>query len=252
MEGKEDQRKVEEITRIVLRPLASPLPLAFFTFGVGSVLQNALQLGLIPQDESQNLALIFGGVVFPSMFLAAVFAFLSRETLGATALGLISFSWLATSLVTYTSAPDPTSAALGVLSLALAAILLLLGSLGVLGKPVLSAVILLAFFRYGLNGIYELTASATAQTASGVVGCAIFAAALYGGLALGLEDVQHRTVLPFGRRGRRARRSRGRERADRPGREGGRRPQAALGTGKVPGDTTGALTRRGFGHYPSQ
>ncbi len=201
MEGKDDQRKVEEITRIVLRPLASPLPLAFFTFGVGSILQSAFQFGLIPQDESRNLAIIFGGIIFPSMFLAAVFAFLSRETLGATALGLISFSWLATSLVTYTSTPDPTSAALGVLNLALAAILLLLGTLSVLGKPVLSAVILLAFFRYGLNGLYELTASATAQATSGIVGCLIFAAALYGGLALGLEDVQHRTVLPFGRRG---------------------------------------------------
>ena len=197
----DDQRKVEEITRIVLRPLASPLPLAFFTFGVGSILQSAFQFGVVPQDESRNMALVFGTVVFPSMFLAAVFAFLSRETLGATALGLISFSWLATSLVTYTSAPDPTSAALGVLNLAIAAILLILGTIGVLGKPVLSAVILLAFFRYGLNGFYELTASPTLQTVSGATGCVIFAAALYGGLALGLEDVQHRTVLPFGRRG---------------------------------------------------
>ena len=42
----------------------------------------------------------------------------------------------------------------------------------------LSAVILPAFFRYGF---YELTASTTAQTASGVIDCAIFAAALYGG-----------------------------------------------------------------------
>ena len=131
------------------------------------------------------------------MFLAAVFAFLPRKTLGATALGLISFSWLAT----YTSAPDPTSAALGVLNLAIAVILLLLGTIGVLGKPVLSAVILLAFCRYGPNGFYEFTASATAQMASGVVGCFVFAAAPYGDLALGLEDVQHRTVLPFGRRG---------------------------------------------------
>ena len=87
------------------------------------------------------------------------------------------------------------------LDLVLAVILLLLGTIGLLGKPLLSAVILLAFFRYGLNGLYELTASPAAQTASGVVGCAIFVAALYGGLALGLEDVRHRTVLPFGRRG---------------------------------------------------
>ena len=34
-----------------------------------------------------------------------------------------------------------------------------------------------------------------------MVGCAILLASPYGGLALSLEDVQHRTVLPFGRRG---------------------------------------------------
>ncbi len=62
-------------------------------------------------------------------------------------------------------------------------------------------VILLAFFRYGLNGLYELTASGSAQVASGVIGCVIFLFSLYGGLALGLEDAQHRIVLPFGRRG---------------------------------------------------
>ena len=70
-----------------------------------------------------------------------------------------------------------------------------------MGKPLLSAVILLAFFRYGLNGLYGLTASGGVEVASGVIGCAIFLFSLYGGLALGLEDAQHRTVLPFGRMG---------------------------------------------------
>jgi hypothetical protein len=58
-----------------------------------------------------------------------------------------------------------------------------------------------AFFRFGLNGLYELTTSGGVQIASGAIGCVIFLLSLYGGLALGLEDVQHRTVLPFGRRG---------------------------------------------------
>ena len=58
-----------------------------------------------------------------------------------------------------------------------------------------------AFFRFGLNGLYGLTSSAGIQTASGIGGCAIFLLSLYGGLALSLEDVQYRTVLPFGRRG---------------------------------------------------
>ena len=88
-----------------MRPLASPLPLAFFTFGVGPSLLSAFRFGVIPQDEGGNLAFILGGVVFPPTFLAAVLSFLSRETLGATALDPISFSWPATSLVTYTSVP---------------------------------------------------------------------------------------------------------------------------------------------------
>src|SRR5919199_1935084 len=96
-------RRVEDATRIVLRPFASPLPLAFFAFGVGSLMMSGLQLGLIPETESRELALIFGAFVFPPfgafvfppMLLAAILAFFGRETLGATALGLISFSWLA-------------------------------------------------------------------------------------------------------------------------------------------------------------
>lgn len=116
-------------------------------------------------------------------------------------LGLISFSRLGTALITYTSFPNTTSAALGLLDLVLAAVLFLMGTVGVLGKPMLLLVILLASVRYGLNGVYELTASDGVHIASGVVGCAILLASLYGGLALSLEDVQHRTVLPFGRRG---------------------------------------------------
>ncbi len=59
----------------------------------------------------------------------------------------------------------------------------------------------MAAVRYGLNGFYELTASAGVQSASGYLGLVIFAATLYGGLAFGLEDAQHKTVLPIGRRG---------------------------------------------------
>ena len=111
------------------------------------------------------------------------------------------FTWLASALMEYVATPDPTTSALGVLDLALALVLLCLGAIGLLGKPLLSVVILLAFFRYGLNGLYELTASGGLQVASRVIGCIIFAFSLYGGLVLGLEDAQHRTILPFGRRG---------------------------------------------------
>ena len=201
MKDKDSQPRLEDVTRVVLRPLASPLPLGFFAFGMGSVLQSALQFGLIPQADVQNLALLFGAFVFPLELLAALLAFPSRETVGATILSIIAFSWLGTAIVTYVSGPDPTSPTIGYLYLSIAVILLLLGAVGALGKPLLASVMFLAFFRYGLNGLYELLALGWIQPVSGIIGCAIFALSLYGGLALALEDVQHRTVLPFGRRG---------------------------------------------------
>ncbi len=168
---------------------------------MGSVLQSAQEFGLIPQSEIQNLALLFGVFVFPLELLAALLAYPSRETVAAISLSIIAFSWLGSAVVRYTIAPDATSSSLGILYLTISLILLLLGAVGILGKPLLASVMFLAFFRYGLNGLYELLALGWMQTASGAIGCAIFAVSLYGGLALSLEDTMHRTVLPFGRRG---------------------------------------------------
>lgn len=200
MGNEEYQRRVEATTRVVLRPLASPLPLAFFAFGIGSVLQSALQFGVIPPEEARDLAFILGAFVFPAQLLAGLLAFPSRETLGATAITLISFSWLATAILLYLQ-PGGTSNALGVLYLLIALILALLGSVAILGKPLLAGIIALATVRYGLNGLYELTAAGGLQLVSGVLGCLIGLAAFYGGLAFGIEDALHRTVLPIGRRG---------------------------------------------------
>lgn len=201
MYQEDSQRKIEDHTRIVLRPLASPLPLAFFAFGTGSLLLSGDQLGLIPSQESDVLAFLLGLFVFPLQALAAVFSFPGREPLGATALGLISGSWLANSVILYTSPPGATTVSFGIFQLALALTLLLLGVVGLQGKPLISAIILFATTRYAMNGLYELTALPWTQYVSGIAGCAIFLFALYGGLALSLEDAQHRPVLPFGRRG---------------------------------------------------
>ena len=69
------------------------------------------------------------------------------------------------------------------------------------GKPLLGTVVLLGAARYTLNGVYEFTGSVSVQVSSAVVGGAILMMGLYGGLALILEDTQHRTVLPFPRLG---------------------------------------------------
>ena len=115
------------MTRIVLRPLASPLLLAFFAFGAESLMLSGLQLGLIPAPETRSVAIVQAAFVFPPMVLSSVLAFLSRETLGATIMALISVAWLANGLIDLmTTPPTSTNATQGLL--ALAAILLLVGA----------------------------------------------------------------------------------------------------------------------------
>jgi uncharacterized protein len=128
LEDQTPQEKLEGMTRIVLRPLASPLPLVFFAFGAGSLMLSGLQLGLVPTSETRSVAIVQAAFVFPPMALAAVLAFLSRETLGATIMALISASWLANGLIDLTTPPASPSATQGLLAIALGAILLLVGA----------------------------------------------------------------------------------------------------------------------------
>lgn len=201
MNPDESQERIEGITRISLRPLASPVPLGFFAFGIGSFILSGLQLGWISPEEGRYIAVILAAFVFPAEGLAAIFAFLARETLGATVLGIFSFSWLAIGTVMFLLPPGATSGALGLFELSLATILVFLGITAFMAKPVLAAVISLASVRFALNGVYDLTAGATIETVSGITGLLIAVVSLYGGLAFGLEDLQHRTILPLGRRG---------------------------------------------------
>ena len=55
--------------------------------------------------------------------------------------------------------------------------------------------------RGALAGVHEWGGPAWTWTTSGWLGVAIFAAAMYGGLAFLLEDVERRQILPVFRRG---------------------------------------------------
>jgi succinate-acetate transporter protein len=52
-----------------------------------------------------------------------------------------------------------------------------------------------------VTGAYELTTADGWKTAAGVVGLVLCVLAVYAALAMALEDVLDRTVLPIGRRG---------------------------------------------------
>jgi hypothetical protein len=88
MEG--DGRRHEHQARIFLRPVGSGLPLGFFSFGIGMLLLGCLAVGWIPVEEQKDVGMILIAFVFPLELLATVFAFLARDTLGATTLGLFT------------------------------------------------------------------------------------------------------------------------------------------------------------------
>lgn len=67
--------------------------------------------------------------------------------------------------------------------------------------PFFSVLLALATTRMVLSGYYEIGGSTGWYKVAGGFGIALAALALYGGVALGLEDAQQRELLPLFRRG---------------------------------------------------
>ncbi|MDE3189898.1 MAG: GPR1/FUN34/YaaH family transporter [Acidobacteriota bacterium] len=191
----------EEHVRIVLRPLGSALPLGFFSFGIGMLLLGTQAIGWIPVHEQKDVGTIVVAFVFPLELLATIVAFLARDTLGATTLGLFTTSWLALGWGEIAQTPGQRSVATGIYLFGFATVALLLAIMSTLGKPFFSVVLGVAAARMVLAGYYETGASPAWDRVAGGFGIALAALALYGGTALALEDARHREVLPLFRRG---------------------------------------------------
>jgi succinate-acetate transporter protein len=189
------------LTRIVVRPLGSGLPLGFFAFGQGMFILGGVGTRIIPAHDVKTAGLLLAAYVFPLEAAAMVIAFLARDTVGGTALGLFTTSWLALGLALFMAKPGATSTSLGLYSCFFAAVVLVLGIAAVQGKPLIAAIMTVAAGRSIAGGIYEFTGNKTADTIGGVLAFAIAAAALYGGLAFLLEDAAQKEVLPVFRRG---------------------------------------------------
>jgi uncharacterized protein len=194
-------RRHQDYTRIVLRPVGSPLPIGFFSFGMGMLLVGCLSIGWIPAAEQKNVGMMLIAFVFPLELVATVFAFLSRDTLGATTLGLFATSWLTLGWVDFASPPGKTSVALGIYLFGFGTVAFLLALMSSLGKPFFTVLLLVAVTRMVLGGYYETGGSHEWAKVSGGFAIALAALALYGGAALSLEDARHRELLPLFRRG---------------------------------------------------
>jgi succinate-acetate transporter protein len=97
--------------------------------------------------------------------------------------------------------PGSTSDALGLLLLLAGTAMLLPAAGAALGKLVPAAVLVTTALRFLATGVFHLSASPGWEDAAGVIGLLLCALALYTALALVLEDVQRKPVLPLLRRG---------------------------------------------------
>jgi succinate-acetate transporter protein len=187
-------------TRIVLRPIANPLPLGFLALAGGTMVVSGLQLGWLEPTDGHDVALILLAFVVPLQLVTSVFGYLGRDVVTGTGMGLLSGIWLSVGLVMLGAEPGATSDALGLLLLVGAVAMTVPAVTASTAKLVPAAVLTGAALRFATTGVYELSASKTWEDVAGIVGLALCAIAVYAALALALEDARGKTVLPLGRR----------------------------------------------------
>jgi uncharacterized protein len=192
----------EAVFRVVLRPIASSLPLGFFAFTVGTVLLSALELRWVPVSDTAQLAVFVLAFVAPMEALSGLFAFLARDSGAATGLTTLSAAWTATAINLLHGPPGALSLPLAVFLLTLTPLMLVMSAASVAGKPLFGLLLAIGACRFALTGVFQATGNVPVEHAAGWLGVPLAVFALYGGLALLLEESYQRMVLPLGRRGR--------------------------------------------------
>jgi succinate-acetate transporter protein len=187
--------------RVVLRPVASPLPLGFLALALGTTAFAAVQLAWVQPTEGRVAALAALAATAALQLVAAVIGFLARDVAAATGMGVLAGTWATIGLATLGSPPGSTSPGLGVFLVAAGACMLVPAAAAI-GKAVGATVMTVAGIRFAVTGAYELTGSAAWKAAAGWTGLLLGLIALYAALALALEGSLARTVLPVGRSGR--------------------------------------------------
>jgi uncharacterized protein len=186
------------MTRIVLRPIGSPLPLGYFTVAIDNVLVSILQWGLLPFADRRAVALI----VLPAFVVQAIvgiFALGARDSIAGTMMLSFATTWLVDTLVFYLDPPG-AAAAVGIFYIVFAVFIAFMLSSALL-KRALAAVLAVAAPRFLIAGVAELTRNQALSRAGAVLGFLLAVVAMYTAFALLLEDSRNREVLPIGRQG---------------------------------------------------
>ncbi len=192
-------------TRIILRPLATPLPLGFLGLFMATMLLAGLQLGWVPQSQQHVLAVGILAFTVPVQFIACIYGFLVRDLVAGTGMGLLAGSWGTVGVDMLVSHPGARSAGVAWLLVLAGCSLLVPAVAAAQTKLLAGAVNLMAAVRFWVTAVYEWGAPHTWEVAAGAVGVALAALAVYAALAFELEDQRRETVLPTIRRGSGAR-----------------------------------------------
>ncbi|MDQ1006709.1 succinate-acetate transporter protein [Streptomyces sp. V4I23] len=196
--GRHFEPDLRPMTRINLRPIASPMPVGFFAVAIASVIVGSLQLGFFGDDAHRAVALTILPA-FVLQFLVSVLAFGARDVLAATLMACFSGTWLASSLVLAVDPPGGTKV-LGVLNLVFACFALLMASVAQ-RKRAMWFVLCVAVPRFAVAALFNLTGVEWLSSLSGAFGLLLAAVAMYAAFALMLEDMRGEQVLPIGRSG---------------------------------------------------
>ncbi|MDI2128289.1 GPR1/FUN34/YaaH family transporter [Yinghuangia seranimata] len=189
---------LRSMTRINLRPIASPMPLGFFTVAIASVMTGCLQLGVLEAADRKAVALCVLPA-FALQLLVSVLAFGARDVIAATLMGTFAGSWLAYSLVMGSGA-DGGLRVLGVFNLAFLCFGALMASV-TKPKRALWLVLVVSLPRWAATGLSGLTGVEAITRVSGALGILVALVATYAAFALMLEDMRSEEVLPIGRSG---------------------------------------------------
>jgi succinate-acetate transporter protein len=188
-----------------LRPVASPLPLAFGGLLIASIIVSAYELRWIPPAQHHSTGWVLLAVPIPLQLLAAWWGFESRSSAAATGSAVLAAVWLGLALDFITTAPGPPgpSNAVGMLMFGAAAVLLapLLAELRV-GSLLPAAVLATTAVRFALTGVSGVAHRTAWAHASGWCGLAVAVVSLYAVIALELEGAMQEALLPTFRRRR--------------------------------------------------
>ncbi|MFF4105521.1 GPR1/FUN34/YaaH family transporter [Streptomyces sp. NPDC001903] len=196
--GRRFEPDLRSMTRINLRPIASPMPLGFFTIAIASVMTGCLQLGIF--DQTARSAVAFTVLpAFALQLLVSFLAFGARDVIAATLMAVFAGSWLPYSLIMLSGAADGLQV-LGVFNLALLCFGALMTAV-TRPKRALWLVLAVSLPRWAATGLAGITGAEWLTRTSGALGLVVALVAMYTAFALMLEDMRSEQVLPIGRSG---------------------------------------------------